>query len=828
MNPDLPYVGGRGPISPKMMIVGESPSYQEVRENQPFVGPSGRELDKLLKDAGIPRHECWVTNLIKYEVIPGPAPFLTRCRSLDINVDQCLEELQKEINQVKPNCILALGKTALWGLTGKKNIKNYRGSILIGMGRKVVGTYHPAHLLYYQAAEFKGYWNRLVMIHDMKRAWSQAQFSELILPNRLIQICRSSAQFQEFIDRNYSNDILSVDTESTNCIPSVVGFSFNPREALVLSLWNNISGAPSIPDSDLVRIWILLDHLLSTRKIVGQNFKHDQDKLVRLGFTIGELHDDTMLKSFAINPELPKSLAFNTSIYTEEPFYKDEGMYEGSFSDLLIGCGRDACVTLEINQRMESELDELGVRDFYRNFILKLHNSYLKTENIGFRIDTEARDNLIRKYVRWDEELSYQLFKLTGDVVNVNSPKQVSILLYNVLKLHDYGGTGEEALTKIINNRTISEEKKQIVSLILKQRRVKKTISSYLMALPDFDGRMRTSCFLCLETGRTSTGKLGEPIRPTIEFKKGSVKKHQEIGLAFQTITKHGDIGSDVRSMFIPDEGEIFIQLDSSQAEARVVFLLAEDYEALKLVDEIDYHAHTAVWFFGPNEELFNYDKKKLGYEHPIRFAGKTLRHACHLMAGKARAASEVNTQARKYGIDFEITEYEAGKAIEKFHNMQPKIKSVFHKTVTDIVSKTRMLTAPLPYGIDAPHGGVRTFFERYGDELFRQAMPYIPQRAVSDNTKAAKLRIEDRLPYIKIILESHDSLLLSAPIERKEEVAKIGKEEMERPISFKNCSIVRPDLVIPCEVEMGMNYQDLKKFRFISLPVLEVSNEPN
>ena len=205
-------------------------------------------------------------------------------------------------------------------------------------------------------------------------------------------------------------------------------------------------------------------------------------------------------------------------------------------------------------------------------------------ENIGFRIDTEARDNLIRKYVRWDEELSYQLFKLTGDVVNVNSPKQVSILLYNVLKLHDYGGTGEEALTKIINNRTISEEKKQIVSLILKQRRVKKTISSYLMALPDFDGRMRTSCFLCLETGRTSTGKLGEPIRPTIEFKKGSVKKHQEIGLAFQTITKHGDIGSDVRSMFIPDEGEIFIQLDSSQAEARVVFLLAEDYEALKLI----------------------------------------------------------------------------------------------------------------------------------------------------------------------------------------------------------------------------------------------------
>src|SRR3972149_4190434 len=133
---DLPYVPGRGPISPKMMIVGESPSYQEVRENQPFVGPSGRELDKLLKDAGIPRHECWVTNLIKYEVIPGPAPFLTRCRSLDINVDQCLEELQKEINQVKPNCKFALGKTAQCACTGPIKATNQGGSILIGMGRK--------------------------------------------------------------------------------------------------------------------------------------------------------------------------------------------------------------------------------------------------------------------------------------------------------------------------------------------------------------------------------------------------------------------------------------------------------------------------------------------------------------------------------------------------------------------------------------------------------------------------------------------------------------------------------------------------------------------
>ena len=65
------------------------------------------------------------------------------------------------------------------------------------------------------------------------------------------------------------------------------------------------------------------------KDIVGQNFNYDRDKIRRLGFAIRRIHSDTMLKAFAINPELPKGLAFLTTIYTREPFYKDEGMYEG-------------------------------------------------------------------------------------------------------------------------------------------------------------------------------------------------------------------------------------------------------------------------------------------------------------------------------------------------------------------------------------------------------------------------------------------------------------------------------------------------------------------
>lgn len=258
----------------------------------------------------------------------------------------------------------------------------------------------------------------------------------------------------------------------------------------------------------------------------------------------------------------------------------------------------------------------------------------------------------------------------------------------------------------------------------------------------------------------------------------------------------------------------VYVSVDSAQAEARVIFLLADDEQALRDIDERDYHALTASWFFGGTEQ--DYSKKILGYESPIRFAGKTLRHAGHLGAGKRRAAISVNNDARKYGIPIQITEATAERALKIFHARQPKIQSVFQAGVIDCLKETRTLIAGLPYGIDAPKGGQRMFFERWGDELFRQAFSYIPQRSVSDNTKAAAIRTKAAFPDCKIIMEAHDGLLFSVRHEYLNDFASIVKKEMERPINFTACSLRRRFLRIPAEVEVGENYMDLKKF---SLP---------
>jgi DNA polymerase I-like protein with 3'-5' exonuclease and polymerase domains len=285
------------------------------------------------------------------------------------------------------------------------------------------------------------------------------------------------------------------------------------------------------------------------------------------------------------------------------------------------------------------------------------------------------------------------------------------------------------------------------------------------------------------------------------------------MGTAFQVMTKHGDIGQDIRSMYEPEKGHVLVQLDSSQAEARVVFNLATDEQALKDMNDHDYHALTATWFFGGVES--DYSKKVLGYESPIRFAGKTLRHAGHLGAGKRRASTELNTQARKHKIPITITEAQAERALKIFHLKQPLIHKIFHGEVIEALKNTRRLIAPLPWGIDAERGGVRIFYERWGDDLFREALAYLPQRAVTDNTKAAGIRIKKQCPEARIILEGHDSLLFSIRVEYLTEFIPLAKKEMERPINFKACSLPRRFLKIPCDVEVGENYMDFKKYKF-------------
>ena len=153
-----------------LALVGEAPGAEEARLGHPFVGRSGQLLDKILVKAGIDRPSCLVANVFRFQP-PGNKVdhfFISRraaamdgialaekwgqfgsawCRA-DFASD--LDHLQATLKKLKPHCIMALGRTALWGLTGENGLMEKIGKPLpcrMLEDVPVIPTYHPSFIL---------------------------------------------------------------------------------------------------------------------------------------------------------------------------------------------------------------------------------------------------------------------------------------------------------------------------------------------------------------------------------------------------------------------------------------------------------------------------------------------------------------------------------------------------------------------------------------------------------------------------------------------------------------------------------------------------------
>lgn len=186
-----------GPTPARIMIVGEFPGEQEVVRGEPFVGYAGEELSRMLKEAGIMRSACFITNVIRVRP-PGNDIdcFIAKTKSAitgqhlmfrDKFVLPCvrdgIELLKREIELCRPNVILALGNTAMWALTGSSGIMSWRGSVMecdlplaLDYKPKVIPSYHPALVM--------RQWNwRPIAIHDMRKVVVESKTPVLIRPD---------------------------------------------------------------------------------------------------------------------------------------------------------------------------------------------------------------------------------------------------------------------------------------------------------------------------------------------------------------------------------------------------------------------------------------------------------------------------------------------------------------------------------------------------------------------------------------------------------------------------------------------------------------------
>lgn len=824
------YIAGVGPLEPDLMIIGEAPGKHEHEQGIPFVGPSGAYLDDALRKAGQARAECYITNVVKFR---PPLNDFKQLHLIGVDLETSIKELwENEIEKLRPKCILAIGNEALRAVTNHDGILNYRGSILLARDgvTKVVPTIHPAALFSHKVYEGDGseesnggleYTYLRLIEADISRAVEESHSRTLTLPNREVVIARNSLDVYRFFSQYKNCTAAASDIESINCIPVCTSFAFNRNHAISIPLLRSI-GKHQITEmgyNELIECWRIIDREYRRLGIIGQNFKYDEFKLGRCGFVIPRVQSDIIIKVRVVFPELPKkSLGMMTSLWTRQPFYKDEGkefkLGKSHIDQLLKYNAMDSLVTKEIDEELDLDLDELArvhkvpLRAYFE-LQMKKHKFYLKMENNGFRVDHARQRELAQKYTFLQDGSHSRLVGLIGHEINVASYPQVFQLLYKEMKfkMRKKTPTSDDTIVALMGNHAKTKEKKEILTVLLEEKRIRTQRSRYINFKPDYDSRCKCSFnIISTETCRSSTSSLKKPLRPG---KFG--------GIPFHTISKHGRLAKDIRSMFIPDEGTVFLQGDSSQAEARIVAILSEDWDLLSAFDKIDIHRRTAGLIMGMTKDL-NLQPghikivDDMDKEDPARFCGKKTRHAGNYDMGSNRFMLEFNTDAQKFDIPISISSWKAGEMLKLFHNASPKIKSKFHTDIIDCLEFTRTL-------ID-PFGGVRIFNGRMDDSTYKEGYANIPQRTVAHLVQGAALKIDEELQEDREMMwisENHDSLLMQVPANGWEPYAKLMKHHMQAPIDFRTyCSLKRDiTLVIPADIEMSdTNYAEMRKVK--------------
>ncbi len=821
------YVGGIGSVSPSLMIIGEAPGKYEDDTGIPFVGPTGKMLDEYLFKAGIKRSDCYITNVIKYR---PPLNDIKKLHLIGVDLEQSIQELwDNEIHKLHPNCILAVGDLALQAVCNVSGILNYRGSILTAKDGtiKCVPTIHPAALFSRAANDSEDSKGGLSWVYtkliqsDIIRAAEESLTKEINLPERILQIARNSLDVHRFF-RQYENlDKAAVDIESINCVPVCVGFAFNKYHAISIPLLRSIgpNNLCDMRDNELDECWRMIDNQLRRLKIIGHNFMYDEYKLSLIGFETPSVFSDTLLKTRVIFPELPdKRLCVVSSLWTREPYYKDDGkefkLGKIKFDKFLTYNARDCAVEFEVDEAQEIDLCELAatykvpLKEYYYDYMMKKHKFYLKLQMTGKRVDLIRQRELLKQYSVMQLEVHNKLTELVGVDINVKSYPQMFDLLYKIMKfkIRKRDPTSEDSIVALLG-QCKDKQKKEILNHVLEERRIRDQKSRQISFSPDYDGRCKSAYNIsATETCRSSTGILKKPLRP------------KKIGLADHTISAHGRLGKDIKSMFIADPGMVILAADSSQAEARVVAVLSEDWELLEAFDKIDIHRRTAGLMFGYTSELH----LEVGFEHPIidklpkdgpeRYTGKMIRHAGNYDMKKHRLMTEFNTNAQKYEIPMDISEWRAGQMLDILHAASPKIRSKFHADIKDAIDSSRVLIDPM--------GGVRIFNGRMDDSLYQEAYANIPQRTVAHLVQGAALKIDDELNGDSKVLwsqEKHDALYLQAPVGDWEVYARLMKKHMETPIDFNiYCTLKRNiNLIIPAELEIShTNYAAFEKMK--------------
>jgi uracil-DNA glycosylase family 4 len=784
----MTIVPGTGNKAARIMLVGEAPAATEVRLGQPFMGRAGEELNKLLAAANIDRNDCYLTNASLTPVRGEKKSFFFPGGSPSPEYIQGIAQLLKDIEEIKPNVVVTLGNYAMWALLQQDGIMKRRGSIYwSNLGNvKVIPTIHPAAIIRGSPDEGeKGqggmYKMRNPVIWDLQRARQQSAYPDLRLRPRTLLVDPTGLVYEEAIERLRNASRLTYDIESFGGTRlACVGFSDGDPEWAV-----TLSTKGQRPD----RISVIKELLESDVPKVGQNLQYDATMLDQNGIHTKNIVWDTMIAAHILMPDLPKGLHFLNSIYTDIPYYKDEGKEfwkressatQEELQKYYLYNAKDVVSTTEIAEYQREELAERNLMGVFRG-VMDIFEPMRWATYRGFGINHHRLLELINETIEKRDRAHKELVEtwMDGEEINVGSHVQVKKLLYGKLRLSDRKNQSSDAPTILdLAARTGN----RAPYLIIAERRANKLLSNYHNTnILSSDGRVRF--------GFNLVGTFGSRISSSAPL-WGPGLNGQNIPI------RHG---AKTRQMFVADPGYTLLEFDQAQAEAVVVAYLANDPIHMDCFrNNKDVHRVTACLLSGlPTSEWKSIDKGSA-----IRDLAKTCNHELNYDAGPGQFMMTVNEEYDPDDPESVKMDFVTAKAIrQKYLDTRPALPSYWEYIRAQLKINRTLRT---------PFGREFQFLDAWSHDLFKRAYSYIPQATVGEITnygiaQVHGTRVAEYVPSqeqdvdelrrmgIQFLLQVHDSTVWQVPDEAVDSAIPRIQRLLEVPFSLNGYNLCIP-----------------------------------
>ncbi|MGE4433110.1 MAG: DNA polymerase I [Bacteroidales bacterium] len=581
-------------------------------------------------------------------------------------------------------------------------------------------------------------------------------------------------KLSDFLDKLNAQNSVCLDTETTHIDAmraELVGMSFSwkKNEAWYLPFPSERKEAIQL----LEKMKPFFDR--SDLELVGQNLKYDLLVLRSYGIQINASLFDTMLAHYLIQPELRHGMDYLAEIYLRyqtihiEDLIGSKGKNQGNMRDVSlekigIYAAEDADITWQLKEILKKELQEQQLEALFYDMEMPLVQVLVDMEYQGVELDTFS---LAQSSMRLNQQLSlleHEIQQLAGTSFNVNSPKQIGEILFDVLKINakakkTKGGqysTSEDVLESLRSEHPIIEK-------ILEQRKLKKLLSTYIDALPSLINPKTGNIHTSYNQAVTATGRLSSS-NPNL-----------------QNIPIREALGREIRKAFTAGQNAWFLSADYSQIELRLMAHLSEDPHMIEAFrNDLDIHTATAAKLFNCALDEVNSDMRR-----KAKTANFGIIYGISVF-GLAERMGVSRTEAKEL-IDGYFANYPQVKAY-----MDSAIeKAKKNGWVETLFKRKRFLS-----DIHSKNAVVRGYAER-------NAINAPIQGTAADIIKIAMIRVWKRMKAMQLqstmILQVHDELNFIVPENERSIMQQLVQEEMEHAVTLN----------VPLKVEaaLGKNW---------------------